>query len=55
MTYFKAFLAGFLSTLVFHQGLLAILHAASATPGRSLRDAAAASTSPAGPSVLLVP
>jgi len=32
MTYFKAFLAGFLSTLVFHQRLLAILHAASATP-----------------------
>ena len=32
MTYFKAFLAGFLSTLVFHQGLLAILHATGATP-----------------------
>lgn len=32
MTYFKAFLAGFLSTLLFHQGLLAILHAAGATP-----------------------
>jgi hypothetical protein len=31
MTYAKAFLAGFLSTLVFHQGLLAILHAAGAT------------------------
>ena len=32
MTWFKAFLAGFFSTLVFHQGLLAILHAAGATP-----------------------
>jgi hypothetical protein len=32
MTGFKAFLAGFLSTLVFHQGLLAILHAAGASP-----------------------
>jgi hypothetical protein len=32
MVWFKAFLAGFLSTLVFHQGLLAILHAAGATP-----------------------
>ncbi len=28
----KAFLAGFLSTLIFHQGVLAILHAAGATP-----------------------
>jgi hypothetical protein len=27
----KAFLAGFLSTLLFHQGMLAILHAAGAT------------------------
>jgi hypothetical protein len=27
----KAFLAGFLSTLVFHQGLLALLHASGAT------------------------
>ncbi len=32
MTWFKAFLAGFSSTLVFHQGLLAILHAAGASP-----------------------
>jgi hypothetical protein len=32
MVWFKAFLAGFLSTLVFHQGLLAILHAAGASP-----------------------
>jgi len=32
MTWFKAFLAGLFSTLVFHQGLLAILHAAGATP-----------------------
>ena len=31
----KAFLAGFLSTLVFHQGILAILHAAGATPRRA--------------------
>jgi hypothetical protein len=31
MTWIKAFLAGFLSTLVFHQGTLAILHAAGAT------------------------
>lgn len=26
MTYLKAFIAGFLSTLIFHQGVLAILH-----------------------------
>ncbi len=32
MDYVKAFLAGFLSTLVFHQGVLAILHAVGATP-----------------------
>jgi hypothetical protein len=32
MTYLKAFLAGFFSTLVFHQGLLAILHAAGVSP-----------------------
>ena len=32
MTYLKAFVAGFVSTLVFHQGLLAILHAAGASP-----------------------
>jgi hypothetical protein len=32
MTHAKAFLAGFLSTLVFHQGVLAILHGAGATP-----------------------
>jgi len=31
MTIAKAFLAGFLSTLVFHQGVLAILHGAGAT------------------------
>jgi hypothetical protein len=28
----RAFIAGFISTLVFHQGLLAILHAAGASP-----------------------
>jgi len=32
MLYFKAFLAGFVSTLLFHQGTLAILHATGATP-----------------------
>jgi hypothetical protein len=32
MTHAKAFLAGFLSTLVFHQGVLAILRGAGATP-----------------------
>ena len=32
MIWFKAFLAGFLSTLVFHQGLPAILHATGASP-----------------------
>ncbi|HLN59780.1 MAG TPA: hypothetical protein VK416_14555 [Thermoanaerobaculia bacterium] len=32
MTWFKAFLAGFFSTLLFHQGLLAVLHAAGASP-----------------------
>lgn len=32
MVWVKAFLAGFLSTLIFHQGLLAILHAAGASP-----------------------
>jgi hypothetical protein len=31
MNFVKAFLAGFFATLVFHQGLLAILHAAGAT------------------------
>lgn len=31
MTHAKSFLAGFLSTLVFHQGVLAILHGAGAT------------------------
>jgi len=30
MDYLKAFLAGFLSTLLFHQGMLAILHAVGA-------------------------
>ena len=32
MTYLKAFVAGFVSTLVFHQGVLAILHAMGAFP-----------------------
>jgi hypothetical protein len=32
MVYGKAFLAGFVSTLVFHQGILAILHAAGVSP-----------------------
>ena len=32
MIWLKAFLAGFFSTLVFHQGLLAILHATGASP-----------------------
>jgi hypothetical protein len=32
MTYLKAFIAGFLSTLVFHQGVLAILHGLKMTP-----------------------
>jgi hypothetical protein len=32
MTQLRAFVAGFLSTLVFHQGLLALLHGAGATP-----------------------
>jgi hypothetical protein len=32
MNLVRAFFAGFLSTLIFHQGLLAILHAAGATP-----------------------
>lgn len=31
MEYLKAFLAGFASTLLFHQGLLALLHSAGAT------------------------
>lgn len=31
MTHVRAFLAGFLATLVFHQGLLALLHAAGKT------------------------
>lgn len=35
MRFLKAFLAGFLSTLIFHQGILAILHAAGATPRRA--------------------
>jgi hypothetical protein len=60
MSDFKAFIAGFLSTLVFHQGTLAILHAAGLTarkpyvatptwplhvPARGTADAASA-TSP---------
>jgi hypothetical protein len=32
MNALKAFFAGFLSTLIFHQGMLAILHAAGKTP-----------------------
>jgi hypothetical protein len=32
MRVLKSFLAGFLSTLVFHQGLLALLHGVGATP-----------------------
>jgi hypothetical protein len=32
MRWLIAFLAGFFSTLIFHQGLLAILHAAGASP-----------------------
>ena len=32
MAYTKAFLAGFLSTLVFHQGVLALLHGFRMTP-----------------------
>lgn len=32
MTLVKPFVAGFLSTLIFHQGMLALLHAAGATP-----------------------
>ena len=32
MNALKAFLAGFVSTLVFHQGVLALLHAAGRTP-----------------------
>lgn len=32
MRWVSAFLAGFLSTLIFHQGLLAVLHAAGASP-----------------------
>ncbi len=31
----KAFAAGFIATLVFHQGLLAMLHAAGATPRKA--------------------
>jgi hypothetical protein len=31
MSALKAFLAGFLSTLIFHQGMLSILHASGAT------------------------
>src|SRR5450631_1270173 len=31
----KAFAAGFLSTLLFHQGLMAVLHASGATPRKA--------------------
>src|SRR5689334_21581106 len=43
MKYLLSFLAGFLATLTFHQGLLAILHRAGASPR------AAYSMAPAGP------
>lgn len=43
MRYLLSFLAGFLATLVFHQGLLAILHKVGASPR------AAYSMAPAGP------
>jgi len=43
MKYLLSFLAGFLATLIFHQGLLAILHRAGASPR------AAYSMAPAGP------
>ena len=32
MVYVKAFIAGFLATLLFHQGLLALLHAGGISP-----------------------
>lgn len=32
MPYLKSFIAGFLATLVFHQGLVALLHAAGIVP-----------------------
>jgi hypothetical protein len=32
MNHFKAFVAGFISTLVFHQGVLALLHATTQAP-----------------------
>lgn len=32
MTHLRAFLAGFLSTLVFHQGVLAVMHGLKMTP-----------------------
>src|SRR5258706_1347594 len=43
MTYLKAFVAGFVATLVFHQGLLALLHAAGASPMKAF------SMAPTGP------
>ncbi len=50
MQFLKAFVAGFLSTLIFHQGILAILHAAGATSHRAY---AMDSTPPLGvPAVL---
>ena len=50
MQFLKAFVAGFLSTLIFHQGTLAILHAAGATARRAY---AMDSTPPLGvPAVL---
>jgi hypothetical protein len=35
MRFVKSFIAGFLSTLVFHQGLLALLHGAGLTPRKA--------------------
>jgi len=35
MIMLRAFVAGFLSTLLFHQGLLALLHASGASPRRA--------------------
>jgi hypothetical protein len=32
VSYVKAFIAGFLATLIFHQGMLALLHAAGPAP-----------------------
>lgn len=45
MTHVKSFLAGFVSTLIFHQGMLALLHAGGLTPRAPYNLAA---TSPFG-------